>query len=70
LVKTLFLCQSNGGVHIPNKAKPEGKEVRKMAEEIQVQPTGKKKGDCGCGCIGISEKKAKGSKPAVKNPEK
>lgn len=41
-----------------------------MAEKTQVQPTDKKKGDCGCGCIGIAAKKAKNSKPVVKNPKK
>jgi len=41
-----------------------------MADKKQVHPTDKKKGDCGCGCIGIAAKKDKGSKPAVKNPEK
>ena len=41
-----------------------------MGEKKQAQPTDKKKGDCGCGCIGITAKKAKDSKPAIKNPEK
>jgi hypothetical protein len=40
-----------------------------MAEKKQVQPTDKKKGDCGCGCIGITEKEAKESKLAVKKPK-
>jgi hypothetical protein len=47
-----------------------GEEVKKMAEKKQVQPTGKKKSNCGCGCIGITAKKAKDSKPVVKNPDK
>ena len=41
-----------------------------MSEKNQVQPNDKKKGDCSCGCIGITEKEAKESKQAVKNPEK
>ena len=40
-----------------------------MAETNRVCPTDKKKGDCGCGCIGIKEKKADGSKQTVKNPK-
>ena len=40
-----------------------------MAETNRVCPTDtdKKKGDCGCGCIGIKEKKANRPKQSVKN---
>ena len=41
-----------------------------MAEKKQVQLPDKKKGDCGCGCIGMTAKRAKDSKPAAKNLEK
>ena len=41
-----------------------------MGKKKQAQPTDNKKGDCGCGCIGITAKKTKDSKPAIKNPEK
>ena len=41
-----------------------------MTEKNQIQPTDKKKDNCGCGCIGITERDAKESKPAVKKLEK
>ena len=41
-----------------------------MAEKNQVQPTGEKKGKCGCGCIGNTQSDAQKSKPAVEQPEK
>jgi hypothetical protein len=41
-----------------------------MSEKKQVHIAEKKKSDCGCGCIGITEKKAKESKSAVKKPKK
>lgn len=41
-----------------------------MAEKKAVQITDKKKGDCGCGCIGITEKGANQPKPSVNKPKK
>jgi hypothetical protein len=41
-----------------------------MSQEKQGHHTEKKKNDCGCGCIGITEKKAKGSNPAAEKPKK
>jgi hypothetical protein len=41
-----------------------------MSKKKQVHITEKKKSDCGCGCIGITEKKAKESKSAVEKSKK
>ncbi len=41
-----------------------------MSEKKQVPVDVKKKGDCGCGCIGIIKKEAKESKPGVAKPKK
>ncbi len=41
-----------------------------MSNEKQEHVIEKKKSDCGCGCIGIAEKKAKEPKSAAEKPKK
>lgn len=41
-----------------------------MPKKKQVHSADKRKSDCGCGCIGITGKKAKEAKSAVEKPKK
>jgi hypothetical protein len=52
------------------RVNPHRKEVRSMSPKKQAHNTDKKKNDCGCGCIGITEKKAKRSSSADKKSKK